>query len=117
MTNSIALGIVPSFPATATLGPSSSSSSSQAGQTGKKRPAAATNHPWRLKGKQKKQVRQEFHPKAVYLLDKPDDLDENGFVPDYAVSDDMILLKGYFELGAGQSETEIRKSITEVLKQ
>ena len=96
VTNSIAPGIVPSFPATATLGPSSSSSSSQAGQTGKKRPAAATNHPWRLKGKQKKQVRQEFHPKAVYLLDKPDDLDENGFVPDYAVSDDMILLKGYF---------------------
>ena len=29
----------------------------------------------------------------------------------------MILLKGYFELGAGQSESEIRKSITEVLEQ
>ena len=28
----------------------------------------------------------------------------------------MILLKGYFELGAGQSESEIRKSITEVLE-
>ena len=29
----------------------------------------------------------------------------------------MILLKGYFELGAGQSESEIRKSITQVLEQ
>ena len=106
MANSIAPGIVTSFPATGTPGPSSSSSSFQTGhaqsfQTGKKRPAAATNHPWRLKGKQKKQMKQEFHPKAVYLLDKPEDLDENGFVPDYAVTDDMILLKGYFDLGAG----------------
>ena len=117
VTNSITPDIVPSFPATATPGPSSSLSSPQTGQTGKKRPAAATSHPWRLKGKQKKQMKQEFHPKAVYLLDKPDDLDENGFVPDYAVTDDMILLKGYFELGAGQSESEIRKSITEVLEQ
>ena len=29
----------------------------------------------------------------------------------------MILLKGYFELGTGQSESEIRESITEILKQ
>ena len=111
---------------TASPSPSSSSSSFQTGQahrqaqsfqTGKKRPAAATNHPWRLKGKQKKQMKQELHPKAVYLLNKPEDLDENGFVPDYAVTDDMILVKGYFELGTGQSESEIRKSITEVLEQ
>ena len=67
MTNSIA----PDFPATGTPGqpgPSSSSSfqtgQSQYFQTGKKRPAATTNHPWRLKGKQKKQTKQEFHPKA-----------------------------------------------------
>ena len=59
VTNSITPGIVPSFPATATPGPSSSLSSPQTGQTGKKRPAAATNHPWRLKGKQKKQMKQE----------------------------------------------------------
>lgn len=44
-------------------------------------------------------------------------MDENGFVPDYAVTDDMVLLKGYFELGTGHSESEIRESITEVLKQ
>ena len=120
MTNSIA----PDFPATGTPGqpgPSSSSSfqtgQSQYFQTGKKRPAATTNHPWRLKGRQKKQTKQEFHPKAVHLLDKPEDLDENGFVPDYTVTDDMVLLKGYFELGTGQSESEIRESITEVLKQ
>ena len=73
VTNSITPGIVPSFPATATPDPSSSLSSPQTRQMGKKRPAAATNHPWRLKGKQKKQMKQEFHPKAVYLLDKPDD--------------------------------------------
>lgn len=34
----------------------------------------------------------------------------------HAVTDDMILLKGYFELRTGQSENEIRESITEVLK-
>ena len=60
VTNSITPGIVPSFPATATPGPSSSLSSPQTGQTGKKRPAAATNHPWRLKGRQKKQMKQEL---------------------------------------------------------
>ncbi|RMX51820.1 hypothetical protein pdam_00021966 [Pocillopora damicornis] len=99
MTNSIAPGIVPSFPATATSVPSSSSSF----HTGKKRPAGATNHPWRFK--------------AVHLLDKPKDLDEDGFVPDCAVTDNMILLKSYFELGTGQSESKFRESITEILKQ
>ena len=59
----------------------------------------------------------EFRPKAVHLLDKPGDLDENDFVPDYAATDNMILLKGYFELGIGQSESEIRESIAEILKQ
>ena len=72
MTNSIAMGIVPSFPATATPVPYSSSSF----HAGKKRPAGATNHPWCLKGKQKKQMNQELHPKAVHLLHKPKDLDE-----------------------------------------
>ena len=62
-------------------------------------------------------MNQELHPKAAHLLDKPKDLDENGFFPDYAVTDDMILLKGYFELGTGQSESEISESITEILKQ
>ena len=42
VTNSITPGIVPSFPATATPG-LSSLSSPQTEQTGKKRPAAATN--------------------------------------------------------------------------
>ena len=91
MTNSIAPGIVPSFPTTATSVPSSSSYF----HMGKESPAGATNHPWRLKGKQ---MNQELHPKAVHLLDKPKDLDENGFVPDCAVTDNTILLKGYFEL-------------------
>ena len=62
-------------------------------------------------------MNQEFHPKAAYLLDKFEDLHENGFVPDYAVTDAMILLKDYFELGAGQLESKIRKRITEVLEQ
>ena len=80
MTNSIAPGIVPSFPATATSVLSSFSSF----HTGKKRPEGTTN--------------QELHPKAVHLLDKPKDLNENGFVPDCAVTDNTILLKDYFEL-------------------
>ena len=62
-------------------------------------------------------MNQELHPKAVHLLDKPKDLDENGFVPDCAVTDNTILLKGYFELWTGQLESEIRESITEILKQ
>lgn len=62
-------------------------------------------------------MNQELHPKAVHLVDKPKDLDENGFVPDCAVTDNTILLKGYFELWTGQLESEIRESITEILKQ
>ena len=56
-------------------------------------------------------MNQELHPKAVHLLDKPKDLDENGFVPDCAVTNNMILLKGYSELRTGQLESEIRESI------
>ena len=67
MTNSIAPGIVPSFPATATPVPSSSSSF----YMGKKRPVGATNHPWRLKGKQKKQMNQELHPKVFISSTSP----------------------------------------------
>ena len=62
-------------------------------------------------------MNQELHPKALHLLDKPKDLNENGFVPDCAVTDNMILLKSYFELGTGQSESKFRESITEILKQ
>ena len=90
-------------------------------QTGK-RPASTSNHPWRFKKGKSKNVKQEFHPKAIYVLEKPeyDLLAEYGsymYVPDYAVNDNMILLKGYIELGTGQSEHEIRQSITNVLKQ
>ena len=35
----------------------------------------------------------------------------------YAVNDNIILLKGFIELGTGQSEDQIRQSITDVLKQ
>ena len=85
-------------------------------QTGSKRTASATNqHPWRFKKSKQKSQKQEFHPKAIHLLDKADE--DNGLVPDYTVTEEMILLKGYFELGTGQSEGEIRESITEVLKQ
>lgn len=62
-------------------------------------------------------MNQELHPKAVHLLDKPKDLDGKCFVPDCAVTDNTILLKGYFELWKGQLESEIRESITEILKQ
>lgn len=62
-------------------------------------------------------MNQELHPKALHLLDKPKDLNENGFVPDCAVTDNMILQKSYFELGTGQSESKFRESITEILKQ
>ena len=88
-------------------------------QTGK-RPASTWNHPWRFKKGKSKNVKQEFHPKAIHVLEKPEyDLlaEEGSYVPDYAVNDNMILLKGYIELGTGQSEREIRQSITDVLKQ
>ena len=77
-------------------------------------------HPWRFKRGKQKMEKQEFNPKAVHLLDIPDaDLDDEpgGYIPDYTLKDEMVLLKGYFELGTQQEESEIRESITEVLKQ
>lgn len=83
--------------------------------------AATSQHPWRFKkGKQKKSLqKQEFYPKAVHLLDKATAEHEgpDNYIPEYAIKDDMILLKGFIELGTGQTEAEIRESITEVLKQ
>ena len=35
----------------------------------------------------------------------------------YAVNENIILLKGFIELGTGQSEDQIRQSITDVVKQ
>ena len=79
--------------------------------------AATSQHPWRLKkGKQKKTLQQQFYTKAVHPLDKP--LDEyigvNDVISDYSIKDDMVLLKCYVEIGTGQTEEEIRESITEV---
>ena len=41
-------------------------------------------------------IQQNRHPKAIHLLNKPeDDTADTGYVPDYAVTDEMILLKGF----------------------
>ena len=125
--------ITASSPAANLLGPYSTSTAavstprftmasgaSNSFQPGAKRSSTSnTQHPWRFKkGKQKKSSsKQEFLPKAIHLLDKPEYQNHASYVPDYAVTDDMILLKGFFELGTGQSESEIRDSITDVLKQ
>ena len=52
-------------------------------------------------------MNQELHPKAVHLLDKRKDLDENGFVPDCAVTDNTILLKGMsYEQASWKAKSE-----------
>ena len=87
--------------------------------SGSKR-ASTYQHPWRLKKeKQKNLPPQEFYQKAVHLLDKPGDENEirDNYISDYSIKDDMILLKGFIEIGTGQTEAEIRESINELLKQ
>lgn len=64
--------------------------------------------------------KQKFHLKAVDLLDISDpefDDKPGSYSPDKTLKDEMVLLKGYFELGMQQKKSEIRESITKVLKQ
>ena len=53
-------------------------------------------------------------PKTVWLLDKPCDeveLTEDGGYEDYPVSDDMVLLKGEFDLVSNHTEEDIRREL------
>ena len=54
-------------------------------QTGR-RPASTPNHPWRFKkGKTSKNGKQEFHPKAIHVLEKPENdqlSEDDSYVPD-----------------------------------
>ena len=63
-----------------------------------------------------KTLQQQCYPKAVHLLDKPLNkyIGVDDYITDYPIKDDMVLLKCYIEIGTGQTEQEIRESITDV---
>jgi hypothetical protein len=92
--------------------PSSSTSSS-------KRPGSTPSHPWRFKKTKTKAKPNQIVTKSVCLLDAPPDEFDDGCctIPDYSLVDDMIILKGYCDLGTSYSEADIRKEISEILQQ
>lgn len=59
--------------------------------------------------------------KSVCLLDTPHNFDESDEEsvnnPDYALVDDMILVKGFCGIGTSYFEQDIRKEIAEMLQQ
>ena len=64
-----------------------------------KRSSSAPGHSWRFKKSKPPKIQRI--PKTVWLLDKPSEeveIGTDGEFEDYAVSDDMVLLKGEFDL-------------------
>ena len=104
------------------LNPPTTPSSIPMGSGLPKRPVEATpSHPWRFKRNKKGTAK----PKAVvnvtkqiYLLDEPPQSEvTQGHVADYTIVDEMILLKGYCDFATTFTEAEIRKEISETIKQ
>ena len=75
-----------------------------------------------LSKKAKKDVEQEFKPKAIHLMDMPEqeldkDQPRSSYIGEYILNEEMVLVKGSFELGNCQNEAEIHENITGLLKQ
>ena len=91
------------------------SSENSAGFTsscGTKRSSSAPGHSWRFK--KSKPPKTQSIPKTVWLLDKPSEEVEIGTdreFEDYAVSDDMVLLKVEFDLVSNHKEENIRREL------
>ena len=108
---------------TLSSGPSSSclSSTSQTSFNTVKR--GNPSHPWRISSSKKKKKgnqKVQIHPKEIHLLDMPNVDSAEGkskCADSYVISDEMVLLKGFVELGTEQKEDEIRNSIMELLVQ
>jgi hypothetical protein len=78
-----------------------------------KRPfVPVTGHTWRFKKSKPVQIKKI--PKTVWLLEKPSEdveLTDNGGYEDYAINDDMVLLKGEFDLISNHTEDDIRREL------
>ena len=105
-------------PSSHTLTPSTSTGSLP------KRPATKSSpyHPWRFKKTKTKTRPNQMITKSVCLLDTPpnfDEMDDESSVniPDYPLVNDMILIKGYCDIGTSYCEQDIRKEIAEILQQ
>ncbi|KAJ7318913.1 hypothetical protein OS493_036904 [Desmophyllum pertusum] len=56
-------------------------------------------------------------PKTVWLLDKPSkevEIGDDGEYEDYSVTDDIVLLKGEFDLVSNHKEEDIRRELEEI---
>ena len=72
---------------------------------GSKRSSSTPGHSWRFK--KSKPAKIQSIPKTVWLLDKPSEEAEigtHGEFEDYPVTDDMVLLKGEFDLVSNHKE-------------
>ena len=79
---------------------------------GTKRSSSAPGHSWRFK--KSKSAKIQSIPKTVWLLDKPSkevEIGTDGEFEDYPVTDDMVLLKGEFDLVSNHKEENIRREL------
>lgn len=85
--------------------------------SGTKRSSSALGHSWRFK--KSKAVKIQTIPKTVWLLDKPNDdveISPDGDCEDYSITDEMVLLKGEFDLVSNQKEEDIRRELEGIFK-
>lgn len=82
-----------------------------------KRSRPFNSHTLRFK-KSKPEVKVQKVPKTVWLLEKPSEevelTDDGGSYEDYSLTDDMVLLKGEFDLVSNHTEEEIRRELEAV---
>ena len=79
---------------------------------GTKRSSSAPGHSWR--SKKSKSAKIQSIPKTVWLLDKPSEeveIGTDGEFEDYPVTDDVVLLKGEFDLVSNHKEENIRREL------
>ena len=85
---------------------------------GTKRSSSAPGHSWRFKKSKPPKI--QSISKTVWLLDKPSkeaDIGTNGEFEDYSVTDDMVFLKGEFDLVSNHKEENIRRELEGIFSQ
>ena len=96
-------------PALRTPSENSTGSSSSGGT---KRSSSAPGHSWRFKKSKPPKI--QSIPKTVWLLDKPSEeveIGTDGEFEEYPVTDDMVLLKGEFDLVSNHKEANVRREL------
>ena len=90
----------------------SENSSGSSSSCGTKRSSSAPGHSWRFK--KCKPPKMQRIPKTVWLLNTPSeevDIGTDGEFEAYAVTDDIVLLKGEFNLVSNHKEENIRREL------